>query len=203
MNKLGLVLGHLAVSGLLLVGSLPADAGIFSSAAERREQIDLNANHTLERLLKEDAKAKRLYDRAFGYAIFNLTKGSLIVTGGGGSGVAIDRVTQERTYMHVGMGGIGLGIGGQASRLVLLFEDKETFDQFIRNDWHANSSANAVLGRVGANADATFTNGIAIYQLTDAGLLLQADVSGTRFWQSRRLNKHKALRTAQEVLPGS
>lgn len=203
MNKPGLMLAQFVVASLLLVGSWPADAGIFASAAERREQIDLNADHTLERLLNEDAKARRLYDRAFGYAIFNLTKGALVITGGGGSGVAIDRVTQERTYMHVGMGGIGLGLGGQASRLVLLFEDKETFDQFIRNGWHAKTSANAVLGRVGANADATFTNGIAIYQLTDAGLLLQADVSGTRFWQSRRLNRHKALRTAQEVLPGS
>ena len=201
MNKLGTAAGVVAMSGLLLAGSLPASAGIFGSADERRQQLDLTERHTVERLVNEDAKARRLFGRAVGYAVFSLTKGSLIVTGGGGSGVAVDVASGERTYMHVGMGGIGLGLGGQASRLVLLFEDKVTFDTFVRNGWHTNSSANAVLGRVGANADTTFTNGIAIYQLTDAGLLLQADVSGTRFWQSRRLNKHKQVRTAQEILP--
>ncbi|NND60244.1 MAG: hypothetical protein HKN49_08250 [Gammaproteobacteria bacterium] len=203
MKKFQPRLAHFAIAGLLLALSLPAAAGIFSSPEKRRASLDLQSEQTLERLLGADAKAKRLFDRSFGYATFNMTKGSILITGGGGSGVAVDRMTQERTYMHVGMGGIGLGLGAQTSRLVLLFEDKETFDQFVRNGWHANSSANAVIGRVGANADTTFTNGIAIYQVTDAGLLLQADVSGTRFWQSRRLNRHKAIRTAQEVLPDS
>ncbi len=203
MIKLRSVIGSVAVSGLLLAGALPASAGMFASADERRQQIDLNERHAIERLVNEDAKAARLFSRAVGYAVFSLTKGSLLITGGGGSGVAIDTATSERTYMHVGMGGIGLGLGGQASRLVLLFEDKITFDTFVRNGWHTATSANAVVGRVGANADTTFTNGIAMYQLTDAGLLLQADVSGTRFWQSRRLNKHKQVRTAQEILPDS
>ena len=203
MNKLGTVVGIFSMSGLLLAASLPAQAGIFGSADERRQKIDLTERHTIERLVNEDAKAKRLFGRAVGYAVFTLTKGSLLVTGGGGSGVAVDNASGERTYMHVGMGGIGLGLGGQASRLVLLFEDKITYDTFVRNGWHTSSSANAVVGRVGANADTTFTNGFAIYQLTDAGLLLQADVSGTRFWQSKRLNRHKQVRTAQEILPES
>ena len=198
MNKLGTAAGVVAMSGLLLAGSLPANAG---SADERRQQLDLTERQTVERLVEEDATAKRLFGRAVGYAVFNLTKGALILTGGGGTGVAVDVASGERTYMHVGMGGIGLAFGGQASRLVLLFEDKVIFDTFVRNGWHTNSSANAVVGRVGANADTTFTNGITVYELTDAGLLLQADISRTRFWQSKRLNSHKQVRTAQEILP--
>lgn len=203
MNKSGTAVGIFVMSGLLLAGSQPASAGLFASVDERRQQIDLNERQTIERLVNDDAKAKRLFGGAVGYAVFNLTKASLLITGGGGSGVAVDAASGERTYMHVGMGGIGLGLGGQASRLILLFEDKVTFDTFLRNGWHANSSANAVAGRAGVNADTTFTNGIAVYQLTDAGLLLQADVTGTRFWQSNRLNQHKQVRTAQEILPDS
>lgn len=201
MRSIGTILGIFSMSGFLLASSLPAEAGIFLSAEKRIERIDLNERQTMERLLASDAKAKRLYERAFGYAVFNVTKAALLLTGAGGSGVAVDAMTAKRTYMHVGMGGIGLGIGGQASRMVLLFEDKVTFDDFVSNEWQARSSANAVAGRVGINADAVFTNGVAIYQLTDAGLLLQADISTAHFWQSRRLNGWTTIRTAQDILP--
>ncbi|MDH3587941.1 MAG: hypothetical protein OEQ74_00920 [Gammaproteobacteria bacterium] len=189
MKKLTSVLvGAVFLTGFLFVSSQPADAGIFSNAEEKRARLDLTARHTLEKLLAGDAKAQRLYDRAYGYAVFNVTKGAFVITGGGGSGVAVHKLTEQRTYMHMGLGGIGLGLGGQAFRMVVLFEDESTFSEFVRSGWHASSSANAVAGRNGANAEASFTNGLAIYHLTDAGLLLQADIAGTRYWRSKRLN---------------
>lgn len=181
------------MTGIVLATAQPADAGVFSTAVEKREQVDMGAKHALERLFSSDAKAQRLYDRAYGYAVFNVTKGALFITGGGGTGVAVHKMTDERTYMHVGMGGVGLGLGGQAFRLVILFEDEHTFKEFANSGWHASSSANAVAGRNGANAEASFTNGLAVYQLTDAGLLLQADIGGARYWRSNRLNKQSAL----------
>ena len=195
---ISLVTAAVLMTGLFFTVQ-PADAGIFSSAEEKRQRVDLSAKHSLERLLAGDDKAQRLYDRAYGYAIFNITKGALIVTGGGGTGVAVHKMSDKRTYMHMGMGGVGLGIGGQAFRLVILFEDELTFQEFISDGWHASSSANAVAGRNGANAEASFTNGIAVYQLTDAGLLLQADIAGSRYWRSKRLNEGPAetpVRTA-------
>lgn len=181
------------MTGMLFATAGPADAGLFTSVDEKREQVDLSAKQTLERLFIGDDKAQRLYDRAYGYAVFNVTKGALVITGGGGTGVAVHRMTNERTYMHVGMGGIGLGLGGQAFRLIILFEDEATYNNFVRSGWHASSSANAVAGRNGVNAEASFTNGLAIYQITDAGLLLQADIGGTRYWRSKRLNRSAAL----------
>ncbi|MDH3646484.1 MAG: hypothetical protein OER80_06905 [Gammaproteobacteria bacterium] len=195
---ISLVTAAVITTGLIF-SVQPADAGIFSSASEKRQRVDLSARHTMERLLTGDPKAQRLYDRAYGYAVFNVTKGALIITGGGGTGVAIHKMTDDRTYMHMGMGGLGLGIGGQAFRVVLLFEDELTFVDFVSNGWHASSSANAVAGRTGANAEASFTNGVAIYQLTDAGLMLQADIGGTRYWRSKRLNDgptEESVRTA-------
>ncbi|MBT8137615.1 MAG: hypothetical protein KJO54_11425 [Gammaproteobacteria bacterium] len=189
MNKrLSRLISATIAAGLLLGAAQPAAAGFFASAEEKRTRLDLSAKHTLEKLLATDAKAQRLYDRAFGYAVFNVTKGALIVSGGGGSGVAVHKSSTQRTYMHVGLGGIGLGIGGQAFRMVLLFEDEHTFNDFIDSQWLASSSANAVAGRNGANAEASFTNGLAVYQMTDAGLFLAADIAGARYWRANRLN---------------
>src|SRR5690606_37777830 len=80
------------------------DAGVL----ERRRQIDERAEATLEKLFAAQSAVRQLYDRASGYAVFTATKAGFIVTGGGGTGVAVDKSTGQRTYMRMGTGGIGL-----------------------------------------------------------------------------------------------
>jgi lipid-binding SYLF domain-containing protein len=172
----------------------PADAGIFADvgpfqrASKVRERLDTMAQETLDRLFAQASESRGLYDRAVAYAVFDVTKVSLGVTGGGGTGVAVDKATGQRTYMHMGTGGLNLGLGGQVFQLVFLFADSGTYQQFIDVGWDASASANAVAGRAGANAEASFTNGFAVYTLTEAGLMLQIDLSGTKYWKSKKLN---------------
>ncbi len=155
----------------------------------KRAKIDQNERETLQRLFEKDAKAKRLFDRAVGYAVFDNTKVSLGLTGGGGAGVAINKTSGKRTYMKMGTAGLNLGLGVQVYQIVFMFEDGETLTNFIDTGWDADASANAVAGTAGANAEATFRKGMAIYQLTQGGLMLQADISGTKYWKYKKLNK--------------
>jgi lipid-binding SYLF domain-containing protein len=175
-------------AAVLVVGfvlSTTAAAGIFKSRDEQRAQIDADQKTTLTRLFKESKQAQRLYDSAYGYATFSIIKVSLGLTGGGGQGVAINKATGERIYMRMGTGGFNFGAGGQLYQLVFLFEDQDSFDNFVNNGWEAGASANAVAGTLGANAGTTFINGVAVYQLTEAGLMLQVDISGTNYWKSK------------------
>lgn len=165
-----------------------ADVGPFQRASKVRERLDKMAQESLDRLFAQAAESRSLYDRSVAYAVFDVTKVSLGVTGGGGTGVAVDKGTGARTYMHMGTGGLNLGLGGQVFQLVFLFADGRTFQQFLDVGWDASASANAVAGRAGANAEASFTNGLAVYTLTEAGLMLQVDLSGTKYWKSRKLN---------------
>jgi lipid-binding SYLF domain-containing protein len=155
----------------------------------KRAKIDSNERDTLKRLFEENDKAKRLFDRAIGYAVFDNTKVSLGLTGGGGAGVAVDKGSGKRTYMKMGTAGLNLGLGAQVYQIVFLFEDAETLSNFIEKGWEADASANAVAGTAGANAEATFRKGMAIYQLTQGGLMLQADISGTKYWKYKKLNQ--------------
>jgi hypothetical protein len=70
-----------------------------------------------------------------------------------------------------------------------LFEDRKTLEDFVYNGWQGDAAANAVAGTEGANANTSFTKGLAIYQLTESGLMLKADVSGTKYWVDKKLNK--------------
>ena len=108
--------------------------------------------------------------------------------GGGGSGVAITQGTKARTYMKMGTGGIGIGLGGQKYQVIFFFETKDVFDDFVLNGWQGDASAHAVAGTTGKNAEATFTKALAIYQLSENGLMLHADVAGTKYWTDKRLN---------------
>ena len=155
---------------------------------QKRERIDQVAKDTLARLFDESEKAKELYDNAVGYAVFDNTKVTFVISGGGGSGVVVDKKTKARTYMNMGTGGLALGLGAQVYQVVFLFQDSKTFTDFVESGWSAEGSANAVAGTAGANAEASFVNGVAVFQLTQAGLLLQADISGTKYWKSDALN---------------
>jgi len=154
---------------------------------ERRQEIDKSAQATLDELLKTHDSVRDLYGRAAGYAVFTVTKGGFIVSGGGGNGVAVDKATGTHTYMRMGTGGIGLGIGGQRYNLVMLFETADRLGKFLAGGWDSSATAEAVAGQEGIAFRSSFIDGVAFYQVTDKGLMAQADVSGTKFWVNDEL----------------
>ena len=156
--------------------------------ADKRAQIDAMAAATLKSLFKESSGAKRLYDESYAYAVFSNVKISLIITGGGGKGVAVTKATGERSYMNMGLGGLNFGLGAHKYQVVFLFETKKVFEDFVEYGWTADASASAVAGVKGANAGTTFSHGMAIYPITDVGLMLTADITGTKYWKSKTLN---------------
>ena len=91
--------------------------------------------------------------------------------------------------MKMATGGLNVGLGGQSYDLVFLFQDRPTFERFVDEGWEADASANAVAGPKGANAETSFRNGVAVFQMTRGGLMLQADISGTKYWASKKLNR--------------
>lgn len=175
------------VAAILALAIAPAFAQGDAKVQERRQEIDSTAQTTLDELIKTQAGVRELYDRAAGYAVFTVTKGGFIVTGGGGNGVAVNKGTGQRTYMRMGTGGVGLGIGGQRYSLVMLFETAERLDKFIAGGWDSSATAEAAAGQEGIAFRSSFVDGVAFYQITDKGLMAVADVSGTKFWVNEEL----------------
>ena len=176
------------VSMSLVCGVALAQEGD-SAAAARQGEIDANAEATLERLFAERSDARELYDRAAGYAVFAATKaGALLVSGGSGTGVAIDKTTGQKTYMRMGTGGIGFGLGAQRYDMIILFETAAVLNRFVQGGWDSSATAQAAVGQDGIAVRSSFIGGVAFFQLTEKGLMAHADVSGTRFWVIDRLN---------------
>jgi len=162
-------------------------AAIDPVAAER-QKIDAIAGETIQAFLHERPGAQEMYDQAYGYAVFQDVKVVIGISGAGGRGVAVNNQTKQRTYMKMGSAGIGIGLGGQKSRLLLLFRDAAAYQDFLKNGWEGNAAAVAAAGKEGKNAKATFEQAVEVYQFTRAGLLAKAELSGTKFWPHKKLN---------------
>jgi len=154
----------------------------------KRAKIDATAKEALDEVLAKSENAGELKAKAYGWAVFDNLKIAFGWSGGGGNGVAVNQSTGKRTYMKMGTIGVGFGLGAQKYQVVFLFQDEKTFTNFVEKGWQADATAQAAAGTAGAGAQTGFVNGIAIYQITDAGLMASADIGGTKYWKNKKLN---------------
>lgn len=154
---------------------------------EARQAVDLMADSTMFKLFNEKPEAKALYDQAYGYAVFDSRKLSLLFHTNSGSGVAVNKETEKRTYMNMFGMGLALGAGGKFYQQVVLFENQKDFDSFVTEGWEASSEATALAGEEGEELSAHFNSGVAVYQLNSKGLLVDVNVSGSKYWVNEEL----------------
>jgi len=168
--------------------ALPQEGQISAELEQQHLVINANAQDALDELLSSNEGARSLYEQSYGYAVFKVTKVGLLVSGGAGTGVAVNKATGERVYMRMGAGGLGFSIGVQAYDLVIFFEFEPVMHAFMDGGWGSSVSAQAVAGQAGLAVTSSFLNGVFLYQITDRGLMAAADISGTRFWVPENLN---------------
>lgn len=193
--KLKLRVAVALLTGLALLVpamSLVADDGNEDWKSLKTESKRLKINEmsaaALDQVMNSNWKAGELFESAYGWAAFDNLKIAFLISGGGGNGVAINKGTGEKIYMKMGTAGIGLGLGGQSYQVVFFFQDEKTFFNFVEKGWKADASAQAAAGKDGANATTGFVNGVAVWQITDKGLMASADVTGTKYWKNKKLN---------------
>jgi lipid-binding SYLF domain-containing protein len=156
---------------------------------KQRAELRTHADEALQKLFKEVKGSKQLYDKAAGYAVIRVTKAGFVVSGSGGSGVAIDKATRQTTYMKMGAASAGFTFGAAKFDMVFLFQTKERLDQFVSGGWDSAAGAKATAGKDSASAASDFFDGQIVYTLSDKGLMASADISGTKYWADEDLNK--------------
>ncbi len=187
---LGSVVVLAVVCMLAAIGPAVAQEQSWEDLDRRAKQakIDETAQQSLDQVLEGNDKAKELYENSYGWAAFDNLKIAFGFSGGGGNGVAVNLKTGDRTYMKMGTAGVGFGLGGQKYQVVFLFQDEQTYRNFVDKGWKADASASATAGSSGVGGQVDFVNGIAMYKLTDKGLMASADIAGTKYWKNKKLN---------------
>lgn len=158
---------------------------------ETREKLDLMANEVLARLLSENSEAQETLDESAGYAAFDMRRISIFpLSAGYGRGVAVSMPEGDRTYMQMGTGGAGaaFGIGGFESQFVIMFETPTDFERFVVNGYDASADAGIMEGEERSTTEVKFTQGRSFFVLSKTGWRINANASGTKYWQDKDLN---------------
>jgi len=159
-----------------------------ATKAESRKTINNNAQKALSRLFKESKAAKELYDKSAGYAVFDSREFAFLIKTGFGSGVAVNKNNDSRTYMKMASGGLNMGGGVKYLQVIFIFPTETILNNFINVGWSADSDASAVAGDDSSQIGITLVDGTKIYELVDTGIMLKASIGGTKYWKDTDLN---------------
>ncbi len=154
---------------------------------EARQAVDLMADSTLLKLFNQKPDAKTLYDQAYGYAVFDSRQLSLLFPSNAGSGVAISKNAAKRTYMNMFDIDSSHGFSDKFYQQIVLFENKQDFDMFISDGWKASTGSSASAEKYGEELSSHFNSGVAVYQLNSKGMLIDANVSRSKYWVNEEL----------------
>ncbi len=197
MNLLrSLVLSTLVVGSLVaLSGCRAAQGAEGATPDEQRSTIQSQRSSTLNELYAARPEAQGKVYSAAGYGFFsNVNVNVILLSSENGYGVVHDNATGKDTYMKMGGGGIGLGMGVKDYRAIMVFNDAAMMHTFVDSGWDFGAQADASAksekeGGVSAGAAATRSGGLEVYQFTKNGIALQATVQGTKYWRDDKLNK--------------
>jgi lipid-binding SYLF domain-containing protein len=178
-----MLLGALLLSGCMAAGETKED---------KRRHVENMRKEVLTELYRVRPDAAAEVKSAPGYAVFsNWNAYLLFASVGHGYGVVVDNVSGAHTYMGMGAVGGGIGAGVKDYRAVYVFRQRHIMEKFVEQGMNIGASADAaaksgVQGEaVGAKA---MLDGIDVYQLTEAGIALQATIEGTKFYKDQDLN---------------
>lgn len=160
---------------------------------EKRSEIKDARSAALEKLYKEKPRAKDEVASAKGYAVFSSIGVNLfLVATERGGGILRDNRSGEDTYMKMFSAGGGIGMGVKDFSMIFIFHTVKAMQEFQTEGWDfsGKADANAEINGEGAGREEALTvvPGTTIYQLTEAGLALQATLQGTKFWADEDLN---------------
>lgn len=181
------------ILALLALIALSGCASLGDTPAEKRATILEVRDSVLARLYEERPEARAQVANAAGYGVFDAASQNVILLQTEGGYGVLTSASGETTYMKVGGGGVGFGIGLKDYQEVIIFRDRDDFERFRDVGWDASGRAEATAqaGRTGGSASGrqSIDLDIVTYQLIESGVALQATVGATRYWKWRALNE--------------
>jgi len=143
--------------------------------ADRRAQLDKEAQETIARMIEQDPGIEQELDEAAGYFVARVSAANVAVIGGGqGIGVLVDKQSGDRTYLNVKRFELGAGLGVRYIRVLLVIENQEKLED-IRSGWTFRGVAsNLAAGSMGSESTSQAGEGLSVHILSESGASIAA-----------------------------
>ncbi|MCF6263430.1 MAG: hypothetical protein L3J24_07590 [Xanthomonadales bacterium] len=143
--------------------------------------LEEKARGTITSFQKTDSSLESFFDKAYAYAVFpKIGKGGLGIGGAHGTGVVFKggkAVGKSKMTQLT----IGFQAGGQAYKQIIFFQNKKAYDAFVGTNYEFSANVSAVALKLGAAAQAAYSNGVAIFTLVTGGLMYEASLGGQQY----------------------
>ncbi|CAG2275771.1 MULTISPECIES: BPSL1445 family SYLF domain-containing lipoprotein [Burkholderia] len=176
-----LIVGSLALTGCTTTPDKPDNA---ATNASKRQSIDASVDATLSRMYSTVKGSRELVAKSRGVLVFpEVLQAGFIVGAQSGNGAL--RVGGSTVgYYNTSSLSVGLQAGAQSKAVVFLFMTQQALDEFRNSDgWAAGAGASVALVKMGANGAVdsnTATAPIQVVVLTNAGLMGDVSINGTK-----------------------
>jgi len=151
------------------------------SSTAGRTEIRQDSNAAMVKAKADDPTMAKVFNDAHGSAVFpKVGKGAVGVGGAYGKGVLFQG-GQIVGYCDVSQASIGIQLGAQTYTEIICFQDQQSFDRFKKGNFAFDAQATAVALKSGAGANAKYSNGVAVFTMNEAGLMLEASLGGQKF----------------------
>lgn len=128
-----------------------------------------------------DPGIQRFFDQSAGWAVIpKVFKGAFVVGGAYGNGILYEG-GKPTHYVALSQATLGFSFGGQFFREIIFFRDKSDLERFRSGEFTFSAQATAIAVKAGAAAKADYRDGMAVFIMSDAGLMVDASIGGQKF----------------------
>jgi lipid-binding SYLF domain-containing protein len=181
-------------------GTKPAAPAVSSSMspadrAAKQAKIRSMRDETLKRLYKTQPQARDEIAKAEGYAVVDASQRNLVLlVTSNGAGIVVDNKGGKETFLKMNKVGTGPGLGNKKFKQILIFKNRKLLEQFATVGADVSASADATFKRENGDkgmvldGSVSFNPEMAVYQITDSGVMLQANWGGVAYLPDADLN---------------
>ncbi|MBN1124217.1 MAG: lipid-binding SYLF domain-containing protein [Sedimentisphaerales bacterium] len=175
MNKRSFIF-TLAGIGIILTGCATAP-----EKPESKAVLSAEVNETMALFRAQYPAFETYRNTSYGYAVLpKVFKGAIWIGGAYGRGEVYEQ-GQMVGYCDMKQATLGFSFGGEFFREVIFFNDKAALDRFRSGQFAFSAQATAVAAETGVAAKTDYKDGLAVFVMTDAGLMVDASLGGQKF----------------------
>jgi lipid-binding SYLF domain-containing protein len=171
----------------LFIALLPL---IFSSVScsvapkteESKEVLASEVSQAIAVFKEKDPTIESFLKGSYGYAILpQVFKGGFWVGGAYGRGHVFEQGKMVG-FCDMSQATLGFTFGGKFFREIIFFRQKQDLDRFRSGEFTFSAQVTGVALTVGAAAKADYKDGMAVFVVTDKGLMFDASLGGQKFY---------------------
>ena len=149
--------------------------------SQSRAKLNVQVQQAIEVFRQKDPKIESFLQDSYGYAVLpRVTKGAFWVGAAYGQG-QVFQAGRMVAYCNMSQATLGFSFGGEFFREIIFFKDQVAFNKFMQDEFTFSAQATAVALKAGAAAKADYKDGMLVFILTDAGLMVDASLGGQKF----------------------